>query len=454
MVTTVDPRRILVHRNLEHRGGLVLYKMSRDIRVKDNWALLFAQQYAQEHHAVLAVIFMLDFSYPFGNQRNFDFLLQGLRHVERALQQSGIPLIVIDSNQPFDEFRRFVHNHQVCAVVSDFDPLKYKQRWIKEINAIPAISHFEVDTHNCVPCFHVSNKQEFGAYTIRPKIQRLLPEFLTEFPPLLPQFHPAVDAYGKPFPAPDWDRLFARLRTLKLVPVVSWLSSGEDAARQMLDTFIEHKLSRYASHRNKPEADVQSNLSPSLHFGQIAAQRIALQIRALPSSEASEAFLEELIVRKELSDNFCFYNSNYDTVAGFPAWVHKDMALHRGDKRPYLYSHEDLEQALTHDPLWNAAQRELLGTGKMHGYLRMYWAKKILEWTPDPETAMHEALYFNDTYSLDGRDPNGYAGVAWSIGGVHDRAWFPRPVFGKIRYMSYSGCAAKFDVAGYISKYS
>lgn len=454
MVTTVDPRRILVHRNLDRLGGLVVYRMSRDMRVSDNWALLFASQYARQHDADLVVVFMLDFKYPFGNLRNFDFLLQGLKQTETALAQKNIPFILIDADDPFEDFQRFVRQNRVRAVISDFDPLKYKRTWIAAINKIQDVSHFEVDAHNIIPCFQASQKQEFGAYTIRPKIQRLLPDFLTEYPELTPQDHRAADFEGKPFPRTDWDRLFAKTHSLKPVPAVSWLSPGETAARQMLDLFVERKLPLYASFRNKPEMEAQSNLSPYLHFGHIAAQRVALEVRKASFSESQPAFLEELIVRRELADNFCFYNSNYDTSAGFPDWAKKDMELHRGDKRPYLYSLEELEKAQTHDPLWNAAQRELLTTGKMHGYLRMYWAKKILEWTADPETAMADAIFLNDTYSLDGRDPNGYAGIAWSIGGVHDRAWFPRPVFGKIRYMSYSGCKSKFDISAYISKYS
>ena len=159
-----------------------------------------------------------------------------------------------------------------------------------------------------------------------------------------------------------------------------------------------------------------------------------------------------MIIRRELSDNFCFYNPNYDHFEGFPAWAQKTLNEHRRDTREYLYNQEQFEKAFTHDPLWNAAQMEMVRKGKMHGYLRMYWAKKILEWTPSPEEAQRIAIYLNDRYELDGRDPNGYAGIAWSIGGVHDRAWGERPVFGKIRYMSFNGAKSKFDVARYIAE--
>ena len=205
--------------------------------------------------------------------------------------------------------------------------------------------------------------------------------------------------------------------------------------------------------RNDPLKNGQSNLSPYLHFGQIAAQRVALEVMGSSGpTDARKAFLEELIVRRELSDNFCFYNPRYDRVDGFPAWAQATLERHRRDPRDYGYTPEQFEQAQTHDDLWNAAQREMVRTGKMHGYLRMYWAKKILEWTPSPEEALKIAITLNDRYELDGRDPNGYTGIAWSLGGVHDRPWGERKVFGLIRYMSANGCKSKFDVKGYIQK--
>ena len=218
--------------------------------------------------------------------------------------------------------------------------------------------------------------------------------------------------------------------------------------------FLQNRLPTYDEQRNDPTLDGQSNLSPYLHFGQLSAQRVALETsKASANKKAKEAFLEELIVRRELSDNFCFYNENYDNFKGFPDWAKKTHEIHRKDRREYLYSREEFEQATTHDDLWNAAQIEMIERGKMHGYMRMYWAKKIFEWTASPEEALDIAIYLNDKYELDGRDPNGYTGIAWSIGGVHDRAWFERPVFGKIRYMNYNGCKSKFNVRAYIDKY-
>jgi len=215
--------------------------------------------------------------------------------------------------------------------------------------------------------------------------------------------------------------------------------------------FIDEDLSRYDDERNDPTKHAQSGLSPYLHFGQLSAQRLAREVQ--PSSvprEAKAAFLEELIVRRELSDNFCLWHRDYDLQTCFPDWAKRTLNEHRADPREYIYSYNQLRDAETHDSLWNAAQKELVIRGTMPGYLGMYWAKKILEWTESPETAMECAVSLNDTYQLDGRDPNGYAGVAWSIGGVHDRAWGEREVFGKVRFMSYNGCRRKFDVDAYI----
>jgi deoxyribodipyrimidine photo-lyase len=227
---------------------------------------------------------------------------------------------------------------------------------------------------------------------------------------------------------------------------------GESAAHRALAGFLDQRLEGYATDRNDPNRNGQSGLSPYLHFGHLAPQRVALAVAAGGTPDDRDAFLEELIIRRELSDNFCWYNNRYDQVEGFPDWARKTLDRHRADPREYRYSRGALERGETHDRLWNAAQKEMVLTGKMHGYLRMYWAKKILEWSGSPEEALAAAIFLNDRYELDGRDPNGYAGIAWSIGGVHDRPWGERPVFGMVRYMNYNGCARKFDVPGYIGR--
>jgi deoxyribodipyrimidine photo-lyase len=275
-------------------------------------------------------------------------------------------------------------------------------------------------------------------------VHRLLAEFLEEFP--VPQKHPFP---WKADVENDWD---AAERSVKAdaFSKVNWIEPGESEAREHLAYFVNQKLSRYDLDRNDPTLEGQSNISPYLHFGQISAQRVALQV--LATMQEPSSFLEELVVRRELADNFCYYNSYYDSFNGFPNWAKETLGEHQKDRREYIYTQKEMEAAQTHDDLWNAAQMEMVHKGKMHGYLRMYWAKKILEWTKSPEDALQAAIYLNDRYELDGRDPNGYTGIAWSIGGVHDRAWKERAIFGKVRYMSYKGASGKFDVKAYIQK--
>ena len=436
----------LVHGKRTGKGP-VIYWMSRDQRVNDNWAILFALAKANELRAPLHVVFTLASSFSGANIRHYDFMLQGLKEVEQELAIKGIAFVLL-MGEPHQTLTHYIQQTDAAELVSDFDPVRVKRHWKELVDERIDIAHFDVDTHNIVPCRVASTKAEFGAYTIRPKIKKLLPQFLTDFPHF-PNVE--VKSYSETV---DWQKVLNWLSPNPNVPPVGWIKPGSSQALTCLQDFISHRLTGYDQLRNNPLADGQSNLSPYLHFGQMSAQRVAIEVTRANSSEESKAtFLEELIIRRELSDNFCFYNEQYDQTSGFHAWAQQSHAAHRLDEREYTYSRADIEGSLTHDRLWNAAQVEMAKTGKMHGYMRMYWAKKILEWTTSPEQAMEFAIYLNDKYSLDGRDPNGYAGIAWSIGGVHDRAWGERPVFGKIRYMNYNGCKRKFDVEGYISKY-
>jgi len=334
-------------------------------------------------------------------------------------------------------------------LVTDFDPLRIKKQWKKDVLQHCSMPVFEVDAHNIVPCWLASDKREYAAYTIRKKIHRLLPRFLTDFPPLQRHPHLSTQSITQAFSAKTY------LKQIKdqSVGEVHWIHPGERAGNDLLADFLVHGLHSYSTKRNNPCVDGQSNLSPYFHFGQLAPQRAAWEVeKSTADQENKEAYLEELIIRRELSDNFCYYTHDYDRCTAFPDWARKSLDIHRGDVRPYLANLQILEDAGTEDELWNACQQDLVQQGKLHGYLRMYWAKKILEWSASPEEAMSNAIYLNDKYSLDGRDPNGYAGIAWSIGGVHDRAWAERPVFGKIRYMNSNGCKRKFDIAGYLKQ--
>jgi deoxyribodipyrimidine photo-lyase len=445
---SVNEKRVRVLNDGSAKQGPIAYWMSREQRAEDNWALLHAQQLALTRKAPLLVVFCLVPSFLNAAVRQYGFMLAGLREVEATLREKNIPFHLV-CGPPEQMIPRFVSEHKLGLLVTDFDPLSIKRNWKETVSGNIHIPFHEVDAHNIVPCWIASPKREFAARTFRPKLRHALAEFIEEFPGLEP--HPFQ---GNEEPRQlDWRRITRSIKADTSVPEIDWITPGQKAAREMLDHFLAHKLKHYTERRNDPTRDGQSGLSAYLHFGQISAQRVALEVGKSPAASPSkEAFLEELVVRRELSDNFCFYTSNYDRVDGFPSWAQTSLAEHAGDERRYIYSLEQLEGAETHDELWNAAQIEMVKTGKMHGYMRMYWAKKILEWAETPADALRIAICLNDRYELDGRDPNGYVGCAWSIGGVHDRAWPPRPVFGKIRYMSYQGCRSKFDVAAYIEK--
>ena len=442
-------KRVRVLKSTLNSRGPVVYWMSRDQRVFDNWALIYAQKIASEMRQPLAVIFCLLPGFLGATLRQYAFMLRGLEELEGALQRKGIPFFLL-TGEPGTQIPDFMDGCGARHLVTDFDPLRIKRQWKQSVVKNMDVNVYEVDAHNIIPCWEASAKQEFGAYTLRPKIKKRLGEFLEDFPVLRKQLY----RWEQPVKKIRWEKILAELPLDREIPEVSWITPGETAATQSLKAFIRDRLDLYVSARNDPNAEGQSSLSPYFHFGQLSAQRAAIAVLgARVSVESQEAFLEELIIRRELSDNYCYYNADYDSVRGFPAWSQLTLDHHKNDKRLYLYSSRQLERAQTHDPLWNAAQAEMVNTGKMHGYLRMYWAKKILEWTPSVAEAQKIAIKLNDKYELDGRDPNGYTGIAWSLGGVHDRAWAERAVFGKIRYMNYNGCLRKFDVGRYVQKF-
>ncbi len=429
----------------------VIYWMSRDQRAHDNWALLFAQELALKKRVPLVVVFCLVSNFLGATSRQYGFMLKGLKELSDEIKKYNIPFFLLQGN-PSEMIPAFIKKIKSGCLVSDFDPLGIKRIWKRDVAKQINIPFYEVDAHNIVPCFYVSKKQEFGAYTIRPKINKVLPEFLEEFPKL--KRMQSFDGFIKNEEI-NWNKITNELNIDFSVKEIDWLEPGEKAASKLLKSFIKNKLKNYDENRNDPTKNAQSNLSPYLHFGQLSAQRVALEIiRSSGNEESKKSFLEELIIRRELSDNFCYYNQKYDSFEGFPNWAKETLNRHRKDKREYVYSLREFENAQTHEDLWNAAQVELVTIGKLSGYMRMYWAKKILEWSKSPEEALKIAVYLNDKYELDGRDPNGYVGCAWSIGGVHDRAWAERPVYGKIRYMNKNGCVKKFDIEKYIKRHS
>jgi len=338
-----------------------------------------------------------------------------------------------------------------ALVIGDENPLRAPERAKRLTAARLCVAFWTVDADVIVPA-RLLQKEQYAARTIRPRIAAHLPTFLRPIrrhvprhtwmrPRRLQTLHPDLSLLDG-FPV---DRSASPVSTCR---------GGSHAARDVLRRFLAERLAGYAEHRNHPERDATSQLSPYLHFGHIGPHTVALAVRDADAPVRDrEAFLEELIVRRELAVNFVRYNPAYDRLSSAEPWAQRTLAAHRADPRPHCYSARQLERAETHDRLWNAAQRQMVHTGWMHGYVRMYWAKKILEWSASPEAAYDIAVTLNDRYELDGRDPNGYAGIAWAIAGKHDRAWGPeRAIYGTIRYMSYASTSRKFDSAGFVGR--
>lgn len=423
-----------------HRS--VIYWMERDHRVYDNFALSQAQAYANARQLKLQVAVLLSEDTMTMEERHVNFAVEGLKDVETNLFRYHIPMAVFYN---LKEMCAYIHEN-ASLLITDFNPLNRKEKAIKTIKETTNISIIEIDAHNIVPArmLHKTYDRQIAARTIRPKIRDVLHYYLNKFPSIETHHH-----NHEPIDSIDWEEVLSELSFGTDAKKLS-LTGGETAALKKCMSFIENILPYYSELRNNPEKDYQSGLSPYFHFGHIAPQRVAYLVENLvKSSDSKSDFLEEMIIRRELTDNYCIDNVNQNNTEPFYNWAKETLTTHLSDTRAYLYTKSEFENASTHDDIWNTAQLELIHTGSIHGYLRMYWAKKILEWTPHYKEAFDIALYLNDKYALDGNDPNGIVGVAWSIGGIHDHGWKEREIFGKIRYMNDKGCHRKFDVETY-----
>ncbi len=440
-------------------GKCVLYVMSRDQRVADNHALIAAQQHALEAQLPLAVVFVLRPSAGQRSREHYLWMLHGLRQVERDLARLDIPFMMLIGD-PVERLVGCINHLAPAAIYADMNPLHGPQAILRSIEARIVCPLYRVDTHNIVPVWQASDKQEYAARTLRPKIHRHLADYVIE--PDVIQRHP----HAWPGVVMPISKLQEKIDTV-LAGVTSngqnelqkFYPSGEASAHHALSDFIQNRLKSYATDRNDPSIDGLSRLSPYLHFGQLSSLRVVLEVyRALADDSSlqagADALIEEMVVRKELSDNFCYYNPAYDRLGGAADWARATLAKHLHDDREFLYTLQQFESAQTHDPAWNAAQLQLVRTGKIHGYMRMYWAKKVLEWSPSADEAIKTLVYLNDFYSIDGGDPNGYVGILWSVAGVHDRPWGERAVYGTIRSMVYGGLKRKFNIQAYIDHYS
>lgn len=411
-----------------------------------NHALEHAIERANELRLPVLVAFGLTDDYPEANERHYAFMLEGLRETAAALAERGIPFrmhhgapdkVAIDAAQ------------KAALVVTDRGYLRYQRAWRRNVAEHAGCPVVQVETDAVVPVQTASDKEEYAARTLRPKLERILQTYLV--PPerrtlLVTEFAASPEAGLDVFDP----SLLSRLKLDRSVGKTDAFIGGPSQARTRLQSFIKERLAHYADERNDPANDYQSTLSPYLHFGQISPVQIMLKVAAASTNRENIAsFLDELIVRRELAFNFVYYNDRYDDYSALPEWALKTLELHRADPREHIYSREELEAARTHDPYWNAAMKEMLRTGMMKGYMRMYWGKKILEWSRTPEEAYKTTLALNNKYFLDGRDPNSFCNVAW-IYGKHDRPWGERPIFGTVRYMNAAGLKRKFEIGKYV----
>jgi len=429
-------------------GTCVVYWMQRSHRGLDNPGLDAAVEAANAlKKPVVAYLAPVPF-YPHANLRHYHFLNQGIPDIAAALAKRNIGFIL--RRYPDHSLLRFCDEVKPALVVGDENPMREPNAWRDVATKKLKVSLWTVDADVIVPS-KLLEKAQYAAHIIRPRLQAHLETFL------VPSKNPhAQVAWKKPAQLttldPNFDITEAWQLDRSVSPVDGWRGGSAEALRLLKD-FVHHKLPHYDTQRNRPEVDHTSRLSPYLHFGHISPVTVALAVQKSEAPNADkEAFLNQLITWRELAVNLVRFNPDYDNFECGEPWAHRTLAQHAKDHRPVLYTEKQLEQAETHDQLWNAAQMQMVTTGWMHNYVRMYWAKKILEWSKSPAAAHRTAVYLNDKYLLDGRDPNGYAGIAWSIVGKFDRPWFERPIFGQIRYMSGTSTGKKFDSKKYIQQ--
>jgi deoxyribodipyrimidine photo-lyase len=432
-------------------GDAVVYWMQRAQRAADNPALDVAIELGNLLEKPVLTFFGLNPFVAAGNLRHYRFLAEGLTDIEAGLRQRRVPLVL--RAYPHHRLLPLLADVRPVMVIGDENPLRQTEGWRERLAQELRVPFWTIDADVVVPGALIEGEQ-YAARTIRPRIHRHLAGYLTLEPEASARVHGTDLARRLSADAPSPEQILDGLPIDRSVRPVGGMRGGLSAARARLVAFVNSKLGDYPRTRNHPEEDGTSQLSPYLHFGQIGPREVASAIaRSGAPPAAVEAFLEQLIVRRELAINFVRHNDNYDRLSGCEPWAWRTLRQHAFDPRPHVYSYEQFDAGATHDPLWNAAQRQMVDTGWMHGYIRMYWAKKILEWSATPEEAFDTAVRLNDRYELDGRDANGYTNIAWAIGGKHDRPWPPRPVYGAIRSMSYASTSRKFDSARYIAQY-
>ena len=430
------------------QGTCVVYWMQRAQRGIDNAALDVAVEAGNALGKPVVVFLAPVPFYPHANLRHYRFLNEGIPDIAAWLAQKHVGFVL--RRYPEHSLLKFCDEVHPALVIGDENPMREPERWRQKAAEKLKVPLWTVDADVIVPA-RLLEKAHYAAHTIRPRLSALLRQYL------VPSRNPhAQISWTKPRNllslAPDAPITQGWSIDRTVDPVSRWRGGSVEALR-LLRIFTEKKLAGYGIERNQPQLDHTSRLSPYLHFGHISPITVALAVQNSDAPKADkEAFLNQIITWRELAVNFVKFNPEYDNFESAEPWAHRTLAAHAKDSRPFLYSEAQLENAETHDQLWNAAQKQMINTGWMHNYLRMYWAKKILEWSRTPAEAHQVAVRLNDKYELDGRDPNGYAGMAWAILGKFDRPWFERPIFGQIRYMSGESTGRKFDSKKYIQQ--
>jgi deoxyribodipyrimidine photo-lyase len=438
--------RALNQRPFRENAEYVLYWAQMNRRVEYNHALAYAVQLANERGVPVLFYEGLTCTYPYANDRLHTFLLEGVPDTATVCRKLGIGYAFYlrrRRSDPDDTVYRL--SQRAAAVVTDDYPTFIARRHNARVPDKIDVPYVAVDS-SCVVPMNCMEKREYAAYTIRPKIKRLLPEYLRPFD--MPK--PAHRYRGE---QADIAGLAAECDIDHSVKPSLTYEGGSTAARRQLRTFLHKRLRRYAKERNEPAAHATSGLSPYLHFGHISSLEVALAAREYAAEHdlIADEFLEELIVRRELAFNHARFSDEPTSMDTLPEWAIETMHRHAKDRRSPVYDRDQLERVDTYDALWNATQKELYLRGTIHGYYRMYWGKKIIEWSPTYQDALDAMIYFHDRYSLDGRDPNTYTNILWCFG-LHDRPWNERPIFGKLRYMSFEGMKRKTDVDAYVKE--
>lgn len=431
----------------------VLYWMQMFKRTSYNHALIWAIRKANELKLPLVVYEGLKYYYPWASDRIHTFILEGVEEKRKEFERLGIRYIFyLQKDQSSQKNTVAALAKDAALIVTDDFPcfiIPGHSRRVAERAEIPVHA---VDSNGIIPMSKF-DKEEYAAYTIRPKINRLLGNYLKPFTEDSVEKGSValeVDSPETPVTSAAIGNLVSECDIDHSVKPSNIYHGGTANGRKRLKKFVEEILPDYDNARNKPDRDGSSRLSAYLHFGYLSPLEIALAVQDSDAPQGSkEAYLEELIVRRELSFNMTRHNEKYDSLDALPPWVHKTMREHMDDERKYIYSLEQLEAGETHDELWNACQREMVITGEMHNYVRMLWGKNVIAWSRSYEEAFETLVHLNNKYCVDGRDPNSYAGILWCFG-KHDRPWMERPVFGTIRYMTSGSTGRKFDSKKYI----